>query len=110
MNKVKVPLCNSDRTIDRLRPIDDTFMQKLGEDRAFCEELLRVVLCNPKLKVISNTTQKSLHNIDTRSVTIDIECKDEKGTIFSVEIQKANDEIDDGTDLAEYMKLLKSEI
>ena len=78
--------------INELRPIDDTLMQKLGEDREFCEEMLRIILNKPKLKVISNSTQKVLHNIDTRSVTVDIKCLDEDGTIFSVEVQKSNDD------------------
>ncbi len=80
------------KLINELRPIDDTLMQKLGEDREFCEEMLRIILNKPKLKVISNSTQKALHNIDTRSVTVDIKCMDEDGTIFSVEVQKSNDD------------------
>ena len=91
MNKSKMPKDTADRSIALLRPIDDTFMQKLGEDREFCEEMLRTFLNKPKLKVISNTTQKSIHNIDTRSVTLDIKCMDE-----------------DGSALAEYMKLRMS--
>jgi len=90
MDTVEITLENSGKVVDQLRPIDDTFMQKLGEDREFCEEMLRVILNNSNLRVISNTTQKSIHNIDTRSVTVDIKCKDEDGTVFSVEVQKAN--------------------
>ena len=32
------------KTVDELRPIDDTFMQKLAEDLGFCEEMLQVLL------------------------------------------------------------------
>ena len=92
MNKVKVTLNDASITARGLRPIDDTFMQKLGEDLEFCQELLQVAMDNPHLKVISCSTQKALHNIDTRSVTIDIKCEDEDGTIFAVEVQKANDD------------------
>ncbi len=77
-----------EQTVDGLRPFDDTFMQVLAEDRGFCEELLQVVLDNPKLKVIRNLPQKHLHNIDTRSVTVDMLCEDEYGVQFSVEMQK----------------------
>ena len=149
MKKIRMKSSSPERPVDRLRPIDDTFMQKLGEDREFCEEMLRIIMDKPALEVISNTTQKSIHNIDTRSVTIDIKCIDEAGTVYSVEVQKANDddhqkrvryngscleiqllekgkmfkelpdvcmifiyvnaEVDDGSDLAEYMKIFKSE-
>lgn len=64
------------RTIEELRPIDDTFMKKLGENRGVCKELLQTVLGNPDLEVLENTTQKNIHNIDTRSVTVDILCKE----------------------------------
>lgn len=92
MNKIKTPKHTIGKSVEKLRPIDDTFTQKLGENKDFCEELLRVVLNNSELKIISNTTQKTLHNIDTRSVTIDIKCICESGTIFGVEVQKSNND------------------
>ncbi|MGN0389740.1 MAG: PD-(D/E)XK nuclease family transposase [Wujia sp.] len=92
MKKTRMKSSSPERPVDRLRPIDDTFMQKLGEDREFCEEMLRIIMAKPALEVISNTTQKSIHNIDTRSVTIDIKCIDEAGTVYSVDVQKANDD------------------
>ena len=83
---------NPQKTVDELRPIDDTFIRKLGEHRAFCEEMLQTVMQSPDLKVISCTVQKNIHNIDTRSVTVDILCKDVKHDYFSVEVQKADDD------------------
>ncbi|MDE5777550.1 MAG: hypothetical protein K2I10_03450 [Lachnospiraceae bacterium] len=82
---------NPQKTVDELRPIDDTFIRKLGEHRAFCEEMLRTVMENPCLEVISNTVQKNIYNIDTRSVAVDILCTDTKDH-FSVEVQKADDD------------------
>lgn len=80
------------KTIDELRPIDDTFIRKLGENRGFCEELLQIVLSKPDLKVLENTIQKNIHNVDTRSVTVDILCRDADGSQISVEVQKADDD------------------
>ena len=80
------------KTVDELRPFDDTFMQVLAEDRGFCEELLQVVMDNPNLKVISNLPQKHLHSIDTRSVMVDMLCEDEYGRQFSVEVQKEDND------------------
>lgn len=92
MRNIKVTFTNPSSTVDKLRPIDDTFMQKLGKDMNFCQELIRIVLGNPHIEVVENITQDALHNIDTRSVTIDLKCQDEKGTIFGVEVQKENDD------------------
>lgn len=83
---------NTQKTVDELRPIDDTFIRKLAEDREVCEELLQIVTGNPKLRVVNNTIQKNIHNIDTRSVTVDLLCTDEENDYFSVEVQKADDD------------------
>lgn len=83
---------NPQKTVDELRPIDDTFIRKLGENRAFCEEMLQTVMNNPGLQVISNIVQKDIHNVDTRSVTVDILCKDDRHSYFSVEVQKADND------------------
>lgn len=80
------------KTVDELRPIDDTFMRKRAEDRVFCEELLRVVMDKQDIYVVSNIPQKDIHNVDTRSVTVDILCEDGDGARFSVEVQKADDD------------------
>lgn len=76
--------------IDNLRPTDDTFMQKLTEHFDFCEELLQTVLQIPDLHLVKVTPQCSLHNIDSRSVTVDALCEDNIGRLFSIEIQKSN--------------------
>lgn len=83
---------NIKKTVDELRPIDDTFMQKLSEDRGVCEELLQVVLERPHLQIISNQPQKEIHNIDTRSVRVDALCEDVDGSQFSVEVQKSDND------------------
>lgn len=76
--------------IDNLKPIDDTFIQKLIEHLGFCEELLQTVLQLPDLHLIKVTPQCSLHNIDSRSVTVDALCEDSIGRLFSIEVQKSN--------------------
>ena len=42
--------------------------------------------------VNSNVIQKDIHNVDTRSVTVDILCRDDQHGYFSVEVQKADDD------------------
>lgn len=92
MKEVNLVLNGPNERVDKLRPIDDTFMKKLGKDKGFCQEMLQVILNKPDLVVIETRTQEDVHNIDTRSVTIDITCKDKDGIVFGVEVQKANDD------------------
>lgn len=51
-----------------LRPIDDYFFEKLAEDKSVCEEILRVIMEDPQLKVLSVTPQNSIRNLRGRSV------------------------------------------
>ncbi len=78
--------------ISGLRPIDDTFMQKLVEDVGFCEEILQTILQMPDLIVLEVTPQRSLHNIDSRSVTVDVLCENSQGEQFSIEVQKSDND------------------
>lgn len=82
----------AEETVESLRPIDDTFMQKLIEDIGFCEELLQTVLCMTDLRIVKVTPQRSLHNIDSRSVTVDALCEGSDGKQFSIEVQKSNND------------------
>ena len=63
------------KIVDRLRPIDDIFFQKLAENKGFCEELLQVIMNDKGLKRIKSEPQKSLRNVAGRSVTLDVLCK-----------------------------------
>ena len=39
----------------KLNPIDDLMFRKMAEDKNFCEEILRVILSDPCLTVLSCT-------------------------------------------------------
>lgn len=142
---------NIENTIQKLRPIDDSFIRKLGEDKGFCEELLQVVLGIPELRVLENTVQKADNDNHLKRVRYNGSCVQilslEKGTYFEklpdvymiyiteTDIFKrgktiyhfdhmlretgeviengyheiyVNAEINDGTELAEYMEIFKS--
>ncbi len=75
-----------------MRPIDDTFFRKLAERKEFCEELLQVILKKPELKLIETIPQRSFHNLDGCSVTVDVICKDSKGCYYSTEMQKTDND------------------
>ena len=76
--------------IERLRPIDDIFFEKLVEDETVCEEILRVILNNPELQVTSMTPQKSIKNLWGRSVRLDLLCKLSNGILCNLEVQKTD--------------------
>ncbi len=78
--------------IQQFRPIDDVFFEKLIEDINVCEEILRVILEDDKLEVVSVVPQRSIKNLWGRSVRLDAFCILRDGRICNIEVQKANDD------------------
>lgn len=78
--------------IQGYRPIDDTFFEKIAEDSEVCEELLRVILEEPELKVLEVIPQKSIKNLQGRSVRLDALCKRGNGRFCNIEVHRAKDE------------------
>lgn len=76
--------------VEALNIMDDTFFQKIAEDPEVCEEMLRVFLDNPDLKIISSQPQCFLRNAGTRSVILDAFCTDKSGVFYNVELQKSD--------------------
>ncbi|MDO5416708.1 MAG: Rpn family recombination-promoting nuclease/putative transposase [Lachnospiraceae bacterium] len=68
------------------------FFQKIAEDPEVCEEMLRIILAKPDLKVTDAQTQRFLRNIGAHSVILDLLCQDRDGSCFNVEIQKSDDD------------------
>ena len=80
------------KTVEELCPMDDIFFEKLAIDIGFCQEVLQVILQKKDLKVIKTEPQKSLRNVQGRSVIVDVLCEDEKGRYYNIEIQKSNND------------------
>ena len=78
--------------VSKLNVIDDVFFQKMAEDREVAEEILRIILEKPKLKVIDSKVQRFLRNIGAHSVVLDLICKDEDHSIINCEVQKEDDD------------------
>lgn len=81
-------MTDSGKIVDKLRPIDDIFFQKLIENNSFCEELLQTILQDSKLQIIECEPQKNLRNIIGRSVILDALCKTYDEKYINVELQK----------------------
>ena len=69
--------------VSKLNVIDDVFFQKMAEDREVAEEMLRIILEKPKLKVIDSKVQRFLRNIGAHSVVLDLICEDENHKLRS---------------------------
>lgn len=78
--------------VKKLRPIDDVFFEKIIEDKAVCEEILRVILEDDKLEVLSVTPQSSQKNLWGRSVRLDAFCKLGNGSYCNIEVQKSDND------------------
>ena len=78
--------------VQRLRPIDDVFFERLMENKRVCQEILRVILNDDKLIVKSVVNQKSIQNLYGRSVRLDALCILGNGDICNIEVQKADND------------------
>lgn len=77
---------------EKLNPIDDEFFRKMAEDAALCEEILQVILEDAKLRVQEVIPQKSIKNLQGRSIILDALCLMGDNTYCNVEVQKENDD------------------
>ncbi len=76
----------------KLNPIDDLMFRKMAEDKTFCEEILRVILSDPKLIVRDVVVQWTGTNLQGRSVILDAKCLLSNQKQIDIEVQKANDD------------------
>lgn len=78
------------KKVMQLKPIDDIFFEKIIEDKNVCEEILRVILEDDKLEVLSVTPQRSVKNLYGRSVRLDAFCKLGNNEFSNIEVQKSD--------------------
>ena len=77
---------------EKMNPIDDEFFRKMAEDIEFCEEILRVILADCRLRIQSVIPQNSIKNLQGRSVVLDALCMTKEGRYCHIEVQKADDD------------------
>lgn len=78
--------------VSRLNVMDDLFFQKVVDDLEVCEEMLRILMQKPTLKIVQAQPQRFIRNFDAHSVVLDLICEDADGTIMNIEVQKADDD------------------
>ncbi len=76
--------------VRNLRAIDDACFEYLMQDINVCQEILRVILQDADLIVKNVIPQKSVHNLNGRSVRLDAYCILGDGSSCNVEVQKGN--------------------
>ena len=80
------------KEVGKLNPIDDIMFRKMAEEKAFCQEILRVILNDDKLVVLESTVQWTGTNLKGRSVVLDTRCILKDMTLVNIEVQKANND------------------
>ncbi len=78
--------------VQRLRPIDDVFFERLMENKLVCQEILRVILNDDGLVVKSVVAQRDIQNLFGRSVRLDALCVLGNGDICNIEVQKSDND------------------
>ncbi|MDE7246817.1 MAG: Rpn family recombination-promoting nuclease/putative transposase [Lachnospiraceae bacterium] len=74
------------------RLIDDVFFEVFAQDKAACQEILRVILEDDALTVEDVVVQSSERNIYGRSVRLDALCTLGDGTRCNIELQRADND------------------
>ena len=78
------------RDVGKLRPIDDLMFRVMARDKAFCGELLGVLLQDPGLEVVECKPQSAVTNTRGRSAVLDALCELSDGRLVDVEVQRAD--------------------
>ncbi len=78
--------------VQQLRLIDDIFFEKVMEDRETCEEVIRIIMESPELSIKEVHPQEPVHNLQGRSVRLDVLCERTDGSYINVEVQRADND------------------
>ena len=76
---------------ESLNAIDDIFFHKIMEDIMAAQELIRTVLEDDSIEIVSVKPQDYIRNLGKRSVILDAKCINSNGAIFNVEVQRRDD-------------------
>ena len=81
--------------VAQLRLIDDAMFRVMAKHKEVIEEILRVLLDDPKLEILGDTIPQCSIKSFARGVTLDVLCRLGDGTYCNVEVQKgsSNDDI-----------------
>ena len=78
--------------VEQFNLIDDDFFAVVMENKKACEKLLQILLQKDDLRVIEVTPQRSIRNIFTRSVILDVLAEDSEHKLYNIEVQTADND------------------
>lgn len=77
--------------VQKMRLLDDEFMSVVFKNYPNAiQKCLRIVMKDPKLKVLTVNVQETKQSLVGRSVRLDVQVKDRTGRIFDVEVQRSD--------------------
>lgn len=76
------------KQIQTMNLFDDIFTAVVFKDEGACLHLIRQLMENPTLNIISFRTQDDIPMLISKSPRLDITAEDDKGTIYEIEIQR----------------------
>lgn len=79
------------KIIDRMNLFDNTFFSVALSDKKACEHILRILMKDPKLKVLEVQTQKQVSQLLGKDIRLDI-VAESAGAIYSIEVQRKDSE------------------
>lgn len=88
MVKLKQYQFNRAKYLDSQRPIDDIMFRVCAQEKAWCQEVLRILLEDDLLLVKSCRIQYYLDNFKRRTVTLDALCTLSSGEEVNIEVQR----------------------
>lgn len=78
--------------VEQFNLIDDDFFAVVMENNKACEKLLQILLQKDDLRVIEVTPQRSIRNIFTHSVILDVLAEDSEHKLYNIEVQTADND------------------
>ena len=76
--------------IKNFRLFDDDYMTKFFEDDLEATSLLlQIIMENPTIRATKSVSQRSIKNLQGRSVRLDVQAEDEAKRLYDIEIQRA---------------------
>ena len=76
------------KQIQAMNLFDDIFTSVVFKDEGACLHLVRQLMQNPRLNIITFRTQDAIPMLISKSPRLDITAEDDKGTLYEIEIQR----------------------
>ena len=76
------------KQIQAMNLFDDIFTSVVFKDEGACLHLVRKLMQNPRLNIITFRTQDTIPMLISKSPRLDFIAEDDKGTIYEIEIQR----------------------